>query len=106
MEKITRIQALIIALALAVGGALLWQTLRENAPATVTINNPQPSSGSEATAADAADEEGELDASAPSDTSDAGLDQDLAAIDSQLEQLDADATSIDSGLNDQPIAQE
>lgn len=42
---------------------------------------------------------------APTDTSDAALNQDLANIDAQLNGLASDSASIDQGLNDQPIPQ-
>jgi len=44
-------------------------------------------------------------ASSPSDTSDSALDGDLSSIDAQLKGLNADASSVDQGLNDQPIEQ-
>ena len=43
--------------------------------------------------------------SASGDTTDAALDQDLSAADMQLNALNADSASIDSGLNDTPVTQ-
>ena len=43
--------------------------------------------------------------SSPSDTSDAALDQDTAAVDAQLSAAAADSTSADNSLNDKPVTQ-
>jgi hypothetical protein len=42
----------------------------------------------------------------PSDTSDAALTQDTAAIDAQMSGLSSDSSSMDQSFNDQPTAQE
>ncbi len=41
--------------------------------------------------------------SAPNDVSPEALDQDLAAINNQLKDLDADSASIDAGLSDESL---
>lgn len=43
--------------------------------------------------------------SAPSDTSDAALSQDGAAVDAQMQALQGDSANVDTSLNDQPIEQ-
>ena len=43
--------------------------------------------------------------SAPTDISDAGLDQDITAVDASLNALTNDTAAIDAGLNDAPIQQ-
>ena len=41
-----------------------------------------------------------------SDTSDAGLTQDLAGVDGQMSQMSADTAAIDQGLGDTPVTQQ
>lgn len=43
--------------------------------------------------------------SSPGDTSDAGITQDTAAIDAQMQGLSTDSTAVDSSLNDKPVMQ-
>ncbi len=43
---------------------------------------------------------------AGSDTTDAALTQDLAAVDAEIQALVSDAAALDSGLNDKPVTQE
>lgn len=42
---------------------------------------------------------------APTNTSDAALNQDLANIDAGMNSISSDSASIDQGLNDQPVPQ-
>ena len=39
----------------------------------------------------------------PQDSSDASLDQELSQMDSQMQDLNSDASNVDQGLNDQPL---
>lgn len=79
------------------GGAYYWyQNAHPVAPATPAT--------SEATSTDNGAPASLL--ASGSDTSDAGLSQDLTGIDTQMSTLNADTASIDSGLNDQPIPQQ
>lgn len=43
--------------------------------------------------------------SAATDTSDAAIAQDTAAVDAQMQALDTDSTNIDASLADKPVAQ-
>lgn len=108
MEQITGTQKIIALLAiLLIGGGLLWQSGRKaETPQNSPVENPAKEEPADIPtfAADENAEDG-VAASAPDDTSDAGLEQDLAAIDSQLNKLETDAGGIDSGINDQPIEQ-
>jgi len=89
MSKGTKVVILIAVAVLVVGGAWWW---------TGGLNGPAGSPASP----NGAQENG----SAVTTQGNSDLSQDLAQIDSQMNGLASDSTSIDQGLSDQPVSQE
>lgn len=96
MQSVLKTLLWILVVIVIAGGIYYWYQNAHSAPASPATSEAT-STGDGAPAS--------LLASG-SDTSDAGLSQDLAGIDTQMSTLDADTASIDSGLNDQPIPQQ
>ena len=71
------------------GGYWLWSTREAQAPSM----------------SQGAGDENTPSMSSPSDTSDAGLDQDTAAIDAQINAASTDSATVNSTVNDQPVEQ-
>ncbi len=72
-----------------VAGIFYWRNSKNVAPSIRESNAPV-----------------DLSAISKTDVSDVSLGKDMSAIDSQLNALDTDASSIDQGLNDQPMPQQ
>lgn len=98
MSRTGKTAVLVVAVVVIVG--LWWLMSRENAYApTADTNAPSsPASGSGLGAGTAP--------TSAQNTSDAGLEQDMASIDAQLNTLGSDSAAIDQSMNDKPVEQE
>ena len=99
MQATSKVVAWIIVAILVIGGIYYW--VENRAPVT-----PAPSDqSSQAAASQDANASAAPTLPSGSDTSDAGLNSDSAAISGKMSAMDSDTASIDSGMNDQPVSQ-
>jgi hypothetical protein len=108
MSKTSKIVLWVIVLIVVVG-AIAWFVMGQKGAAPTAQLYPTPAAGN-ATASPASPTGATETASgglftAPTDDSNAALNQDLATINSQLNGLASDSASIDQGLADQPVSQ-
>ncbi len=83
----------IIAFMVIVGGLLGWWNLsRQNA-----VQSPVPATGTSTNTPGAP---------ASADSSDQGINQSLANIDTQMKGLSTDTATVNQGFNDQPVSQQ
>jgi len=112
MSKTSKIVLWVIVVVIVVGAAV-WFFMKPNSAAPVGQGAPAPMPQAAPIAPTApTSATGNMPPSAPTglvtaptDDSNAALNQDLTSINSQLNGLASDSASIDQGLNDQPVPQ-
>ena len=104
MSKTTQTILWVVIAVIVIGGVWWWVSMG--------TQNPSASSGTQSNAAQNGQPSvatnnttGGTSAISATDTSDATLNQDLATLDGEMNQLSSDSASIDQGLNDQQITQ-